>query len=107
MIGGLIGFVACLMCAIPFFIISKYEKDSREPINFWSGDESLEKKVKNVKEYNREMAALYQKCAVAFLVAGLGCLFYMGLGILILGLECTVGIYLVYRKYKKILEQYM
>ena len=38
MVGKIIGLVSCLMCAFPFLIISVYNKDSREPINFWSGD---------------------------------------------------------------------
>lgn len=37
MVGKIIGLVSCLMCAFPFLIISVYNKDSREPINFWSG----------------------------------------------------------------------
>ena len=53
MVGKIIGLVSCLMCAFPFLIISVYNKDSREPINFWSGDTTLKSKVKNVVEYNK------------------------------------------------------
>lgn len=38
MVGNIIGLVSCLMCAVPFFILSAFGKDSDEPINFWSGD---------------------------------------------------------------------
>lgn len=61
MVGGIIGFVACFMCAVPFIIISVYDKNSKEPISFWSGDKTLKSKVTNIQVYNKEMAALYKK----------------------------------------------
>ncbi len=102
---GIIGLVACIMCAVPFGIIAVYDKDGREPIGFWSGDKTLKDKVKNVPEYNKEMAALYKKCAIAFLLAGVGCMIAMPVGIALICFDCTVGIYLVYRSYKKSLEK--
>lgn len=71
MAGRIIGLISCLMCAVPFLIISLYNRNSSEPINFWSGDTSLKKKVKNVCDYNKEMSGLYKRCAIAFLVAGI------------------------------------
>ena len=106
MVGGIIGLVSCLMCAVPFLIISVYNKNSNEPINFWSGDTTLKSKVKDVRGYNTEMAALYKKCAIGFLLAGIGCLVYPLAGIIMVGFDCTLGIYLVYRCYKKILNRY-
>ncbi len=50
---GVIGLVSCIMCSVPFWIIAVYDKDSREPIGFWSGDKTLKDKLKNVKEYNK------------------------------------------------------
>ena len=41
MMGGIVGLVFCLMCAVPFLIISVTNKDSKESINFWSGDTTL------------------------------------------------------------------
>lgn len=41
MLGRIIAFVSCLMCAFPFLIISTYNKESKEPNNFWSGDTTL------------------------------------------------------------------
>ncbi len=106
LVGRIIALVACLMCAIPFLIISRYEKDSREPIPFWSGDTSLKVKVKDVHKYNREMCSLYQKCAIAFLITGLSFMASVPVGIILLGFDCTLGIYMVYRRYKKILSKY-
>lgn len=106
MTGRIIGLVCCLMCAFPFLIISVCNKDSSEPINFWSGDTSLKTKVRNIRDYNKEMAALYKKCAIAFLVTGAGFMVYPVLGIVLICFECTIGIYIVYRNYKKILKTY-
>lgn len=106
MVERIIGLVSCFMCAVPFLIISKYDKDSSTPINFWSGDTTLKSKVKNVKEYNKEMAALYKKCAIAFLLTGIGFVLIPALGVVLLCLDCTVGIYIVWRCYKKLLKRY-
>jgi len=106
MFGRIVGLISGIMCALPFLIISIYDKNGVEPINFWSGDTTLKSKVKNLPEYNREMAALYRKCAYAFLLMGLACFIMLPLGIVILAFNCTVGIYFVWREYKKILERY-
>lgn len=106
MVGRIVGLISCLVCAFPFFIISVYNKDSKEPINFWSGDTTLKVKVTNVYAYNKEMAALYKKCAIVFLINGIGCIIIPVIGIIMLCLEWTFGIYLVYRNYKKILNKY-
>lgn len=105
-IGGIIAFIACFMCAVPFIIISVYDKDSKEPINFWSGDKTLKSKVKNIQEYNKEMAALYKKCAIAFIIAGIGCMIHLLIGVFMICFNCTFGIYITYRCYKNILSKY-
>ena len=106
MLGRIIALGSCLMCAFPFLIVSIYNKESKEPINFWSGDTTLKTKVKSVREYNIEMAALYKKCAVTFLVTGIGFLVAPLLGVILLCFDCTLGIYIVYRSYKRILEKH-
>lgn len=60
MVGRIVALVCCLLCAFPFFVIGVYNKDSSEPINFWSGDTSLRDKVKDIKGYNTEIAGLYK-----------------------------------------------
>ena len=99
MAGRIVGLIACLLCAVPFLIIGVYDRESSTPISFWSGDKSLMEKVHNVAGYNKEMADLYKKCAIAFVAAGVGCLIHLILG-------CTVGIYVVYKSYKVILRKY-
>ncbi|MDE7252054.1 MAG: hypothetical protein K2O32_03845 [Acetatifactor sp.] len=106
MVGRIVGLVCFLLCAFPFLVISIYNKDSREPINFWSGDTSLKDKVKDIKGYNTEMAGLYKKCAICFLLTGILWAVLPIAGIVLLVFNCSVGIYLTYRVYKGILERY-
>jgi len=106
MVGRIIGLVSCLLCAFPFFIISVYSRDSKEPINFWSGDTTLKSKVKDVNKYNKEMCGLYKKCAIAFLAAGIGFVIMPFAGVIMICIDCTLGIYFAYRSYKKILDVY-
>ena len=88
-----------------YFELRFFEKNSKEPITFWSGDKTLKSKVKDVTAYNLEMGMLYQKCAFAFMLSGICCLISLGFGIVMLVLDCTAGVYLMYRSYKRILER--
>ena len=106
MVGRIVGLISCVMCAVPFLIISIYNKDSKEPINFWSGDTTLKGKVRNVKDYNREMALLYKRYSIAFLITGMGFLVTPIVGVVLICFDCTLGIYLMYKNYKKILNMY-
>jgi len=106
MLGRIIGLISCLMCAFPFFIIGIFNKDSKEPITFWSGDTTLKSKVKNVAGYNEKMAALYKKCAIAFVLSGIGWLISPVAGVVMICFDCTLGIWLVYKIYKRILYLY-
>ncbi len=106
MLGRIVGLVCCMLCAWPFFIVGYYNKNSKEPINFWSGDKKLKEKVKDVSGYNAEISNLYTKCALVLALTGVCCLVHLGMGICFLLLECTLGIYIVWKLYKSILEKY-
>lgn len=104
--GKITGLVCCLLCMFPILIISIYNKDSSEPISFWSGDTSLKDKVKDVKGYNMEMAGLYKKCALCFLFTGILFVVFPIAGIGLLVFDSTLGIYWAYRVYTAILKKY-
>lgn len=106
MIAKIVGMICCLLCAFPLFIIGKYNKDSMTPINFWAGDTSLKDKIKDLKNYNAEMAGLYCNCALAFVITGLIFLIWEIAGCVIVLLDSTIGIYFVWKKYKAILAKY-
>ncbi len=105
-IGNIIGFVSCLLCAMPFYIIGIFGKGSITPINFWSGDQSLKDKIKNVSGYNLEMSKLYKAFGTAFIVCGISWFISNILGVVSIFLICTVGFYIVYKRYKKILQEF-
>lgn len=96
----------CLLCAFPFFIIASDRKNGGDPIGFWTGDTSLKGKVQDVEKYNLEMSMLYKKWGISFVIVGILSLIHMWIGILLVTAECTVGIYVVWRSYKKILVKY-
>jgi Na+-transporting NADH:ubiquinone oxidoreductase subunit NqrB len=102
----IVGLVCCLLCAFPFLIIGIYNKDSREPINFWTGDNKLKKKIKDIENYNIEMATLYKKCTMVFLLTGVCFTMVPIVGVIFVVCDSTLGIYVAYRFYKKILEKY-
>ncbi len=106
MAGRIIGLISFIMCAIPFLVVATFDKNSKTPINFWAGDNTLKDKVKDIENYNKEMAALYKKCAIVLLLTGVIFVIFTVVGIILLMLECTVGIYVFYREYKKILGRY-
>lgn len=103
--GRFLALIACVMCSLPFFIISRYEKDSMTPITFWAGDKSLKDKVIDIKGYNQRMAKLYGKCGAVFILTGIVFLVFPAVGTILIAFECTIGIYIVYRCYKRILEE--
>ena len=106
MAGRIIGCFCCLLCAFPFFMMDYLGKMRRDPLSFWSGDDSLKDKVRDVQSYNREMGILYRRYGLCYAAAAVCFLVIPVLGVGILLTSCTVGIYLVYRRYKSILEKY-
>ena len=105
MVGRIVGMASLFLCAFPFFIMSM-NKESSEPINFWSGDTSLKDKVKDIKGYNIEIAGLYKKCGLFFFLTGIITAIFPIVGMILTILGCSVGIYFVYRVYMKILKKY-
>lgn len=106
MVDRIIWCLCCFLCGFPFLIISICNRKSSEPISFWSGDQTLKSKVKNVKEYNEGMAVLYKKCFICLGITGAAFLVMPVAGIMMLCFDFTIGIYLTYRNYKKLLRLY-
>ncbi len=102
--------IICFMCsfilALVLFFIAVIGKNSDQPITFWSGDESLESKLINIPEYNKEMSLLYKKCSLAVILTGAGFFIMPLAGSILLAIDCTEGIYFVYRCYKHIFKKY-
>lgn len=106
MVGEFISLFCCLLCASAFILIPYFSEDKNTPISFWSGDYSLKDKVNNVEEYNREMKKLYLGYGLSFIVNGIIFLISLIIGVILLVINCTIGIFVIYRIYKKILKKY-
>lgn len=100
----IIGCLCGLLCAFPFLFLGYTAKMNRDPVSFWNGDTSLKEKVGDVKAYNAAMGKLYGRYGMAFLLSAVLCAVYPMVGFTLLMLTATVGIFLVYRGYKRILK---
>ena len=81
-------------------------KDGKDPISFWSGDNSLKGKIKDVSGYNKEMALVYKRYSFVLIGTAFVSLINVIAGMVIITLDITVGIFIVYRRYKNILDRY-
>ena len=106
MVGKFIFLFCCILCALPFLYI-EYLVDTANPVSFFSGDDSLKGKIKNVDAYNKEMISLYHKYGFLYVVCGIINMFIPYVGLILLGVLITIGIYIVYKKYLLIMSKYM
>lgn len=105
--GRIIGCFCCILCALPFFYLAwEGKQKNAAPLAFWSGDNSLKDKVKDIPAYNAEMSRLYNRYAAAFILAGVFCLIFPPVGVGLILLNCTVGIYAFFRAYRSVLQKY-
>ena len=107
MAGRIIGFFCCLLCALPFFYLSwEGKQKDAAPLAFWSGDDTLKDKVKDIPAYNAEMSLLFVYTAAAFTLAALICLFSPIAGIILVCIESTVGVWVMYKLHSRILKKH-
>ncbi len=104
MAGRIIIFLSCLLCAGAFLLLRYLCGISAKPVQFWTGsEEKLKQIITDVPLYNRKMGAAFQWYGLCWLIAAaLGALFPRA-GILGIGVLCTLGLYLLYRSYRKTL----
>lgn len=98
--------LSCLLCAGAFFLVGYLCKISAAPVQFWAGSEGkLKSVIKDVPGYNRRMGAIYRWYGLAWLTnAVLGAVSPLA-GITGIGVLCTLGLYLLYRMYRKSLSE--
>ena len=105
-LGQIIYCFCCLACALAFILIPFLNKETKEPISFWSGDASLKEKVKDVENYNKEMTKLYLCYGSCYVVAALSVFISFIVSVILLIIGMTIGIFVVYKIYKCILNKY-
>ena len=106
MVGQVIGMICSILCGIPFLVIPRLDVFKNKPINFWSGDNSLNEKVKNIDKYNKEMGILYTLYGLVFIIGGVLFLFFPVVALIIIVSNSTLWIVVVYLIYKAILKKH-
>jgi len=105
--GRIIGCFCCILCALPFFYLAwEGRQKNAAPLAFWSGDDTLKDKVKDIPAYNAEMSRLYRLYASAFVLSGVFCLIFPPVGIGMILVDCSLGVYLLWNGCKRILSKY-
>lgn len=99
MVGQVIGCLCCILCALPFYYIAFYGKNSHDSIAFWSGDDSL--KIKNIEKYNLKMSLLYRNYAHSYVFIAIMLFLIPQVAVVLLLLDCTLGLFIVWKCYKK------
>ena len=104
MAGRILIFLSCLLCAGPFLLLRYQCSISTNPVQFWTGsEERLRQVVKDVPLYNQKMGAAFQRYGLCWLIAAALGAVSPPAGILGIGVLCTLGLYLLYRSYRKTL----
>ncbi len=108
MIGRIMAFSTCLIAAVLLFLMGWINKGTKEPIRYIGGDKSIKYKIKkkNTKKYNEEIISLYKKDSIMVLVSGIGFLIHAYLGIGLIIFSFTVGSYISFQRYEKVIEKY-
>lgn len=106
MASRVIGAFSSFLCFLPMFLISFAGKKSKEPINFISGDNSLKKKIKDVKAYNHAMAVLFLIWSLCYFCAGILYLFNPLYGTMMLICSCTIVLAMMFIWYKILVKRY-
>lgn len=106
MASRIICFICSILCYLPWAYISIFQKNSDRPVTFWSGDQSLNDRVRDIPNYNKEMAQLYRKFSWLYLAGAVFSFFNAGWAIVLLSIGSFIVIYFAYQAYKRILEKY-
>ena len=99
-------FMCAVLCAVPFFLIGYLNRNSDEPITFFSGDTTLKNRIGDIRAYNAAMGRVYCIYALVVLVTGLISFFNPEVAIVLLLIVCTLGLAVIYFKYKELLNKY-
>lgn len=105
MAGNIICCLSFSLCGIAFILIALTKKNTTDPITFFTGDDSLKEKVKDIKRYNNQMFKLYIIYGLCFIVTGIISFINIILSLILIALFLTLGLIVVYYSYNKILKE--
>lgn len=105
--GIIIMLACCWGAAATFWGISRYALRATKPVNFWAGMEIDPKTVGDIPAYNRANAKMWQVYSVPCWLAGFVSIWSSIACVVILGLACFPGLWLLTRHYRGIEEKYI
>ena len=107
MLAKFICFFSCCLCAYGFFAMGVGGADRTDPINYFSGDNTLKDKVKDLRNYNAEMSRMYKYWGLSWIIVG--ALFFvlpMLAALIAVFVAGVAGTVVTYKLYKSILKKY-
>ncbi|WP_343208333.1 hypothetical protein [Anaerolentibacter hominis] len=91
-----------------FLIFGCYVKGHKEPILFWSATRNKNKKVQDVKGYNRANVRMWMLYALCFVITGIPGLFGLWLvNLILLAFIAVPGFLFLMYVYTKLEERYL
>ena len=96
--------LCCFLCAAAFFLLGYLCRVSSSPVPFWAGGEKkLKEAVKDVPGYNRKMGTAFRWYGAVWCLWGILGAFYPIAGTIGILLSCTLGLFLLYQRYRGIM----
>ena len=107
MAGRIILSLCCLLCAGAFFLNGFLCRIRSSPVAFWTGGEqALKKTIKDAAGYNREMGTAFRWYGLGWLLDAIGAAFSPTMGLAVMAALCTLGLFLLWRRYRQLLSKY-
>ena len=106
MAGMIIWCITIFGCAILFFSLGIYAERREKPMHFWSGTTVDEKKITDVKAYNKENGRMWKIYSLCYFASGVIYFWSVWISVLLLFLSCTVGLGVLIVTFNRIEKKY-
>lgn len=101
--------VVGVICMLPVLIIGIVQYKSREPVGFWAGKEPPGKdQITDVKAYNHKHGLMWMLYGAGFILC-FGCGMFLSslLAVILAGIECIGGIFLMILYHNRLDRTYL
>ena len=96
MAGNIICCLSFSLCGIAFILIALTKKNTTDPITFFSGDDTLKEKVKDIKRYNNQMSKLYTAYGLCFIFTGILSFVNIFISLILIAIFLSLGFKIKY-----------
>ena len=98
--------VICWVCSLIFGVVALSGFKSRDPMGFWIGRAVKPDEIADIPAYNRANGLMWTIYAVCIAMTGIISIFNIIAGIILFGLICAPGLFVVYFIYRHIYKKY-